>query len=46
VHAFDERVGREHLQRAAVGRGHRRIVADADEEPRRGGRHAPPDPLD
>ncbi len=32
VHAFDERVGRQHLQRAAIDDRHGRIVADADDE--------------
>ena len=35
VDAFDEAVGGEDLQRAALGLHHRRIVADADEQPRR-----------
>ena len=46
VHALDERVGREHLQRASIRHRDGRIVADRDNE--RGGwrRQAAPDALD
>ena len=46
VHAFDERVGREDLERVALRLDDRRIVADADEEPRRRRRDAAADPRD
>ena len=46
VDAFDERVGREHLERAAFRRRHGRIVADADEEPGWSGGQAAADPFD
>ena len=32
VHALDQRVGGQDLERAAFGRRHRRVVADADDQ--------------
>ena len=46
VHALDERVGRQHLQRAAIDDRHRRIVADADDERARRRGKPPADVLD
>ena len=39
MHAFDLRVGREHLERAALGLDHGGVVAGTDDDP---GRHGEP----
>ena len=46
VHAFDERVGGQHLKRAPLRLHYRRIVANPDDERDGGSREAPPDSID
>jgi hypothetical protein len=46
MYTLDERIGRQHLQRATVLDRHGRVVADPDDQGGRRRRHPPPNPID